>query len=145
MWISPILGATSIPILLRKTLKWRFQFNPPTHSWKRQGWRNFCCCCKTSYTGTVGNWNNCKRPTCYTMITLFTKIDITIKVTKSFTWVSHMALQAGSLSTEPSNSVPGSSDRRAQLLMVGNFEIIWNLEKILACVVHHNICNHTSK
>ena len=35
-----------------------------------------------------------------------------------------MALQAGSLSTEPSNSVPGSSHRRAQLLMVGNFEII---------------------
>ena len=97
MWISSILGATSIPILLRKTSKWRFQFNPPTHSWKRQGWRNFCCCCKASYTGTIGNRNNCKRPTCYTMTTLFTKIDITIKVTKSFNWVSHMALQAGSL------------------------------------------------
>ena len=39
---------------------------------------------------------------------------------------SHMVLQASSFigTTEPSNFVPGSSDRHAQLLTVRNFEII---------------------
>ena len=48
--------------------------------------------------------------------------------------VSHMVLQAAPLigAMEPSNLFPGSSDNRhVQLLTVGNFEIIWNLEKIL--------------
>ena len=49
-----------------------------------------------------------------------------------------MALQATPLisTTEPLNSVPGSSDRHAQLLAAGNFEIIWNLDKILVRVMH---------
>ena len=43
-----------------------------------------------------------------------------------------MAFQATPVigTTEPSNSVSGSSDRHAQLLAVGNFEIIWNMDKI---------------
>ena len=63
--------------------------------------------------------------------------------------VSHMALQSALLigttivirnrnflsvscdygTMEPLNSVPGSSDKHAQLLTAGNFEIISNLEK----------------
>ena len=38
--------------------------------------------------------NNSKRPTYYTMITLYTKIENIAIKTKFFTWVSHMALQA---------------------------------------------------
>ena len=51
--------------------------------------------------------------------------------------VSHIALQAASLisATEPSNSVPGSSDRYAFLLTEGNFEMILNLNKILVHVM----------
>ena len=47
-----------------------------------------------------------------------------------------MALQAAPLigTTEPSNSVPGSSDRHGQLLTAGNFKIIWNLDKILVAL-----------
>ena len=44
--------------------------------------------------------------------------------------VSDIALQATLLigTTEPSSSVPGSSDRHALLLTEGNFEIVLNLE-----------------
>ena len=52
--------------------------------------------------------------------------NITIKITKPLHLVSHMSLQAVPLigTTERSNSAPESSDRHAQLLTVGNFEII---------------------
>ena len=74
------------------------------------------------------------------MITLFTKIEnITIKITKPYTCVSHMALQAASLMMEPSNSVPEGSDRHAHLLSVDKFGIIPNLEKILVRILHFNI------
>ena len=45
-----------------------------------------------------------------------------------------MAFQAAPLigSTEPSNSVPGNSDKHVQLLTADKFEIIWKLDKILA-------------
>ena len=45
--------------------------------------------------------------------------------------------------TEPANSVPASSDRHAQLLTAGNFEIICNLDKILVHVMCYNICDST--
>ena len=58
--------------------------------------------------------------------------------------VSQIALQAASLivTTEPSNSVPRSSDRHALLLREGDFEIIWNLDKVL---VRYNIFDRTEK
>ena len=68
-----------------------------------------------------------KRPTYYTMITLF---DQNIKYYNQSNTILHlvslMALQAAPLigATEPLNSVPGSSDGHAQLLTVGDFEII---------------------
>ena len=45
-----------------------------------------------------------------------------------------MALQGAPLisSMEPSNSVPWSSDKHAQLLTAGNFEIISNVDQMLA-------------
>ena len=45
--------------------------------------------------------------------------------------VSHIALQATLLigTTEPSSTLPGSSDRHALLLSEGNFEIILDLKK----------------
>ena len=53
--------------------------------------------------------------------------------------VSHIALQATSLigTTEPSSSVPGSSDTHALLLTEGNFEIILNLDKILVHAIRY--------
>ena len=59
--------------------------------------------------------------------------------------VSCMALQATPMigMAEPSNFVPGSSDRHAQLLKAGNFKIIWNLDKILVWLMHYNICDRT--
>ena len=56
-----------------------------------------------------------------------------------------MALQAAPMigTTEPSNSVSGSSDRHAQLLAVGNFEIIWNMAQILVHIMRLNICDCT--
>ena len=44
--------------------------------------------------------------------------------------------------TEPSNSFPGSSDRHAQLLITGNSDIIWNLDKNLVRVMLYNICDY---
>ena len=64
--------------------------------------------------------------------------------------VSHIALQATSMigTTEPSSSVPGSSDRHALLLTEGNFEIILNLDKILVPVmrycVNKSVCISTA-
>ena len=45
--------------------------------------------------------------------------------------ISHKTLQAAPLfgTTETLNSVPGSSDKHVQLLIAGNFEIAWNLDK----------------
>ena len=50
-----------------------------------------------------------------------------------------MALQAALLNgtTEHPNYVPGSSDRHAQLLKAGNFEIIWNLNEALLRIMHY--------
>ena len=64
---------------------------------------------------------------------------------KIFHVVSHMVLQAVPLieTAEPSIFVPGSSDRHAQLLKVGNFEIIWNLYKSLVQLIRYNICDCT--
>ena len=73
------------------------------------------------------NQNNCKRSVYCTMITLFNQnrkyYDQNSKILHLF---SHMALQAAPLigTMEPLNSVPGSSDRHAQLLTACNFEII---------------------
>ena len=52
--------------------------------------------------------NNCKTPTYYTMKNLFDQ-----KKNRILHLVSHMAFQAAPLisTTEPSNYVPGSSDR----------------------------------
>ena len=63
--------------------------------------------------------------------------------------VSHIALQATSMigTTEPSSSVPGSSDRHALLLTEGNFEKILNLDKILAnvkCYCVKSVCIGTA-
>ena len=85
--------------------------------------------------------NNCKRPTYYTMITLFDKNrKYYNQNNKIFHLFSHMVLQAAPLigTTKPSNSAPGASDRHAQLLKVGNFEIIWNLNEILVRVMRYN-------
>ena len=56
-----------------------------------------------------------------------------------------MALQTVPMigTTKPSNSVPGSSDRHALLLAADNFEIIWNLNKILFRFVRFDICDLT--
>ena len=56
-----------------------------------------------------------------------------------------MALQGAVLSAtrELLNSVSRRSDRRVQLLTVGNFEKIWNLDKILVHVMHFIICDQT--
>ena len=65
---------------------------------------------------------------------------------------SHMALQVGPLISmmEPSNSVPGSSDKYAQLSTAGNFKIIWDLDKIycamwviISVIIHKNYLTQT--
>ena len=58
-----------------------------------------------------------------------------------------MACQTAPLigTMETLNSVSGISDGYAQLLTAGNFEIIWNLNKILASVMRFNICDRTQK
>ena len=57
--------------------------------------------------------------------------NITIKIIKFFLHTWHSKLVHWSISmTEPSNSVPGSSDKYAQLSTAGNFKIIWDLDKI---------------
>ena len=130
-----------------KSSKWRFRFNQPARPWKHQMWPNIFLLLNIQYRC---HWkqSNCKRPTCYTIITLF---DQNRKYynqnNKNLHLVSHIALQAASLngSTESSNSVPGSSDRHVLLLTEGNFEIIWNLNKILVRVMRYNICDHTYK
>ena len=70
---------------------------------------------------------NCKKPTYYTATSLF---DQNRKYynqnSKNLNLLLHMILQAAPVigTTEPLNSVPGSSDRHAQLLTVLNVEII---------------------
>ena len=51
---------------------------------------------------------------------------------------------------EPSNFVPGSSYRHAQLLKVGSFKTIWNLDKIywglsviISVIIHKNNITQT--
>ena len=83
-------------------------------------------CCKPTYIDTIGN-NKCKKPTYYTIITVF---DQNRKYYHQINSIIHlvpqMALQAAPLigKAKPSNSVAGSSDRYAQLLSACNFEII---------------------
>ena len=75
-----------------ENVKMTCSIQPPTNP------ENVICdkiffCCKTSYIGSYfRKQNNCKRPTYYTMITLFAKLwystkieNITIKITESFT------------------------------------------------------------
>ena len=52
-----------------------------------------------------------------------------------------MAFQATPLigTTEPSNSVPGNSNKHVQLLTADKFEIIWKLDKILVRAMRYNI------
>ena len=140
------LGATSIPILSCKTSKWRFQFNPPTHHWKRQVWLNIFFVLK--HVTYHRKQDNCERSTYYNTITL---IDQNIKYynlnNKILHLISHMAFQVAPLIgvTEPSNSVPGNSDKQAQFLTADNFKIIWKLNKILVRVMRYNICDRTQK
>ena len=56
-----------------------------------------------------------------------------------------MALQAAPVisTTELSSSVSGSSDKHAQLLTVGNFEMIWNLNEVLVRIMRCDICYRT--
>ena len=73
------------------------------------------------------------KPTYSTIITLFHQNRKYNQNNKIFHLISHMALlQAAPLigTTKPQSSVPESSDRYAQLLTEGNFEIILTLEKI---------------
>ena len=65
------LGSTSIPNLSRKTSKWRFRFSTLTQPWKHQLWPNIFFWLKNILHWYHRKQNNCKRPTCYTMITLF--------------------------------------------------------------------------
>ena len=60
--------------------------------------------------------------------------------------VSHIAVQATSLigTTEPSGSVPGSSDSHALLWTEGNFEIILNLDKTLVHVTRYFVIKFVS-
>ena len=92
--------------------------------------------------------NNCERSTYYTTITL---IDQNIKYynlnNKILHLISHMGFQVAPLIgvTEPSNSVPGNSDKQAQFLTADNFKIIWKLNKILVRVMRYNISDRTQK
>ena len=58
--------------------------------------------------------------------------------------VSHMALQTVPLigTMETLNSVPASSDKLAQLLTTGNFEIIWNALCVIISVTVHKKISH---
>ena len=113
----------------------------------------------------MNHWkqSDCKRSTYYTMITLFNQTRKYSNQNNKILHFVHMALQAAPVNgttivirngkfisvscdcgtTEPSISVPGSSDRHAQLLAEGNFEIIWNLDKILVRVMGYKICDRT--
>ena len=130
-----------------QNVKMTFSVQPVHPPLKTSGVAKYFFCCKTSYIGTIGN-RNCKRPTYYAMITLF---DQNRKYgnqnNKILHIVSHMALQAAPVirTTEPSNSVPGSFDRHAQHLTADNFEIIWNLDKVLMHIMRYNICDCTWK
>ena len=109
MFFSSIKGRRPYPICHAKRQDYVFgSAHPTTYPWKSQLWLNiFSFCCKIYYIGTKRKQNNCKGPTYY------------------------MALQTALLivTKETLNSVPESSDKHAQLLTAGNFEIIWNLDK----------------
>ena len=93
---------------------------------KTSGVNKYFFCCKTSYIGIIEN-NNCKKPTHFTMIPFFDQSRKYYNQNNKFLHlVSQIALQAAPLigTMEPPNSVPGSSDRRAQFLIAGNFKII---------------------
>ena len=90
----------------------------------------------------MNHWkqSNYKRPTYYTMITLFDQNrKYYIQNNKTLHLVSQIALQVSSLidTTEPSSSVPGNSDRHALPLTEGNFEIILNMDKSLVYVMRY--------
>ena len=99
----------------------------PNSSHKTSTPENVSCdqiyfCCKTFYIGTIGH-NNCKRPTYYTMITLFDQNrKYYNQKNKILHLVSHKALQTAPLidTMETLNSVTVSSDKYAQLLAMGN-------------------------
>ena len=65
------LRVASIPNLSRKTSKWRFQFNPPTHAWKRHVWPSTFFVVKLLHRNRQRKQNSCKNPTYNAMITSF--------------------------------------------------------------------------
>ena len=118
-----------------QNVKMKFSDQPTYLPLKTSGVTKYFFCCKTSYKGTFGN-SNCKRPTNYIMITLFKQARKYYNQNNKILHVaSHMALQAAPLigtiigtgnrkflsvscdysTTEPSNSLPESSDRYEQL------------------------------
>ena len=134
-----MLAATSIPILSRKTSKWGFRFKP----WKCQVWLNIFL-----WQNILHRYHrkqsNCKRPSYYTMINLFTKIEnTTLKIAKPFTWVLHMALQTASLNNEAFEFCSRMFSSACASLTVGNFELLWNMAKILVRILHYNNCDRT--
>ena len=124
---------------------WCDQIFPPTPENVRCD-QTFLCS-KTLYKGTTGNRATAEglSPKYYIMITLFKRTrKYYSQNNKLIHLASHMALQVASListtivtrnrkflsvscdygTTEPSNSVPGSSDRHAQRLTMGSLKII---------------------
>ena len=113
-----------------QNVKITFSVQPTQVPLKTSGMTKYFCCCKTSNIGTIENRATAKG--------LF---DQNRKYynhnNKTLHLVSHIALQATSLisTTEPSSSFPGGSDRHALLLR--DFEIILNLDKILVRVMRY--------
>ena len=142
-WEQNMLAATSIPILSRKTSKWRFRFKP----WKCQVWLNIFLLQNILHR-YHGKQSNCKRPSYYTMINLFTKIENTTLKIQEFSFhnnlcVSHMALQTASLNNEAFKFCSRMFWPVCASLTVGNFELIWNMAKILVRILHYNNCDRT--
>ena len=114
----------------------------PPHSWKRQVWHNtFAWFCKTPYIGTIGNRTNAKGlPT----ITFFTKTEnIAIKITRSFTWVSHMARQAASLIDGAFEVCSRKFWYACATFDSGQLRNNLKLGQILVRVMGYNICDRT--
>ena len=120
----------------------------PTHApQKTSRVTKYIFCCKRSYKGKHRKKNNWKglSNTPWWLYSTKTK-NVTIKMTKSFTvfhtW--HSKLLYWLLWWSCQNLFQeGVIDRHAQLVTVGNFEIIWNMDKILMRVRHCNICDRT--
>ena len=101
--------------------------------------------CKTSYIGTIGNTTTSKGLLLYHNNSIRPNRIYYSQDNKILYFFPHVALQTAPVisTTEPSSSVSGSSDRHAQLLTVGNFEIIWNLNEDLVRIMRCDICYRT--